>query len=152
VSWTAGNRHQLTLDSRAKSSYDAFTALNYTLLFSYGAMDTLLIYQYLPELVRVIIWEGSILDDCVRRNEDNYLDTEPHFAPGQWQVGKKGCIKKPGFENGIPLWKSFSFHYWAGSAHFMGSRWTLSPENYGGDDPNGNFYLGKYPVDRCALS
>lgn len=37
----------------------------YTLLYTYGAMDFFYIYQHIPELVRIVIWEASILQDCM---------------------------------------------------------------------------------------
>jgi DNA mismatch repair protein MSH3 len=57
---------------------------------------------------------------------------------------KKGCIKKKGFEDGIPVWQSFMFHFWPTSASPLGNEWTLAPENYRADNPDGigNYYLG----------
>ncbi|GFZ42607.1 hypothetical protein JCM24511_00324 [Saitozyma sp. JCM 24511] len=130
--WTAGE------DIWAASTIEAFTSLNATLLYTYSAMDTLLIYQAIPDLVKMVIWEGSLYENCYKRNDENHLE---QGADGGWQTGKKGCIKRTGFEDGIPVWKSFIFHYWRDALSHLGHNWTLAPENYarGGI---GNYYLG----------
>lgn len=132
--WTAGE------DIWAASTIEAFTSLNATLLYTYSAMDTLLIYQAIPDLVKMVIWEGSLYENCYKRNDENHLE---QGADGGWQTGKKGCIKRTGFEDGIPVWKSFIFHYWRDALSHLGHNWTLAPENYarGGI---GNYYLGEY--------
>lgn len=135
---------------RARSSVRAMTNLNYTMLYTYGTMDALLIYQHIPELVKVVIWEASILNHCIIRNDTNYLETEYELSSGAWQTGTKGCIQKTGFEEGIPIWKSFAFHFWGGAVSALGSQWTLSPEDYGKwGDGHGNHYLGEWvPITR----
>ncbi len=119
----------------------------YTLLYTYGAMDFFYIYQHIPELVRIVIWEASILQDCMNRNLSNFPETESEWAQGSWQKGTKGCIQKPGFEDGTPIWKSFAMHFWATPESVLGGGWNLSPEDYGKWLPGlGNHYLGKRPV------
>jgi DNA mismatch repair protein MSH3 len=135
--WASGE------DIWAASTIEAFTSLNATVLYTYGAMDTLFIYQAIPDLVKIIIWEGSEYDKCFKRNDANHLETERDGADGSWQTGKKGCIKRTGFEDGIPVWKSFMFHFWGNPVSHLGHNWTLAPEDYarGG---RGNYYLGEY--------
>lgn len=122
----------------------AFEALNYTMLYTYGAMDTYAIYEQIPDLVPIVIWEGLSLDDCVKRERSTEAETDTEDAPGTWQkTDEIGCIKKESFPKGIPIWKSFAFHFWASSAAPLGGRWTLSPENWGSwDIENDNHYLG----------
>lgn len=133
---------------RARSSLEAFTALNYTLLYTYGHMDTLLIYQHIPDNVKTVIWEGEQLRRCMARNETHYDKSafpgdELDHSPGDWQNDlKKGCIKKEGYEEGIPLWKSFSFHFWPTNPHPLGERWTLAPYDYNEVSGMQNFFLG----------
>lgn len=108
-------------------------------------MDTLLIYQSLPDMIPIVIWEGQLLERCIERTDDNYLSSEyaDQFATGEWQTGTKGCIKKKGFEDGVPIWKSFVFHFWPSEASPLGHQWTLAPENYTRHDRVANYYLGK---------
>lgn len=35
----------------------AFRELNYNILFAWGHMDTLLIYQSIPDMVTAVLWE-----------------------------------------------------------------------------------------------
>jgi DNA mismatch repair protein MSH3 len=115
-------------------------------------MDTLMIYQAMPDRVAMIFWEGSEFDKCRDRDETNYLQTETEHTPGQWQTGKKGCIKKEGFDEGIPVWKNFMFHFWGNPVSPLGYNWTVSPEDYarGG---TGNNYLGeRYPPGSTSRS
>ncbi|KAH8823015.1 hypothetical protein DL96DRAFT_329832 [Flagelloscypha sp. PMI_526] len=130
----------------ALSTIEALTSLNYTLLYTLGAMDTLLIYQNLPSRLRPdvrIIWEDRLFEDCLVRNGTNYLDHEDSYSKGEWQVGKQACIKQDGYEDGIPVWNSFIFHFWKNPLSPLGSQWTLAPENYATqyEHGRGNHYL-----------
>lgn len=137
----------LYLMARARSSLEAFTALNYTLLFTYGHMDTLMIYQHIPDLVKIIIWESAQMKRCMARDENNFNsslipDDEMSHSPDHWQKDmKKGCMKRKGFEDGIPLWKGFTFHFWPTPSHPLGERWTLAPYDYK-DLGKENLHLG----------
>ena len=133
------------LTLRAHSTITALEALNYTVLYAYGAMDALTIYQHLPDLVQIVIFEGSQLDRCIERNNTNWADTEDYYTPGDWQDrNRRGCIKKKGFGEGIPIWKTFVFHFWAGPATPMGSGWTLAPEDWAlWSHGVGNQFLGE---------
>jgi hypothetical protein len=143
-----GCRKAPSLMARAYSTMTAFEALNYTLLYAYGAMDALQIYQQIPDLVPVVILEGDALAGCVKRNAETASETDSNDAPGTWQAPDRiGCVKRPGFEEGIPVWKLFAFHFWPGPNSALGGNWTLSPEDYGSWMPNkGNYYLGKSPL------
>jgi hypothetical protein len=49
--------------------------------------------------------EYSALEDCMKRGEDaegDLLWTAVDY--GGWQAGRVGCIKREGFEEGIPAW------------------------------------------------
>ncbi|WVW80125.1 hypothetical protein I302_102100 [Kwoniella bestiolae CBS 10118] len=142
-------------DIWAKSTLEAFTSLNYTLLYTFESMDTLTLYQGLGDKVQTILWEGNQLDACSKRNESNWETFENDHTSGAFQnqteVKKFGCIKKEGYEEGIPLEKSFTFHFWQGPSNPLGRQFTLSPENYalsnkGGE---GNHYLGYSIESRC---
>lgn len=108
-------------------------------------MDTLLIYQHMPNLVKAILWESKAFGECRERNKTNYNDPEHDNNKGTWQMGRKGCIKKEGFEEGIPIWKSFVFHFWVDNRSPLGPQWTLSPINYAiaGNKVDANQYLGE---------
>ncbi|KAH8823008.1 hypothetical protein DL96DRAFT_1559781 [Flagelloscypha sp. PMI_526] len=134
-------------DIWAASTIEAFTSLNYTLFYTFGSMDTLLIYQNIPPRLKPnvrILWEDSTFKNCVLRNDTNYLEHEEFFAGGEWQLGKQACIKRHGFEDGIPVWNSFIFHFWDNPLSPLGSQWTLSPEDYAAQNEHGmgNQYLG----------
>lgn len=137
-------------DGRAHSSIVAFQALNYTLLYAYSAMEVLQIYQQIPDLVPIIIMEGAELTKCAQRNATNEYDTGDDSVPGLWQSPDRiGCIKRKGFEEGIPIWKIFALHFWQGTASPIGQNWTLSPEDYESWQPGrGNNYIGGVVVAR----
>jgi hypothetical protein len=121
----------------------AFRSLSYTLLYGYGAMDVLQMYQAIPDLVPVVIVESASLSYCIRRNFDNADELDDDGNLGTWQ-DNVGCVKRQGFEDGIPIWKLFPLHFWAGPATPMGQNWTLSPEDWNAWSPGqGNHYLGK---------
>ncbi len=130
---------------RAASTIRALQALNHTLIYTFGVMDTLHVYQSLSDMISIVIWEAALLDKCVKRNNENYQESEfpDQAATGEWQVGDKGCIKREGFPEGIPVWKSFSFHFWPSAESPLGHRWTLSPEEYKVGNGAGNYYLGE---------
>ena len=120
----------------------AFHALNYTLLYAYGTMHALQMYQVIPDLVPIVIFDGRTLKSCAERTIETAAETNDKGA-GDRQT-KIGCAKRKGYEEGIPIWKMFAFHFWAGAETPMGRNWTLSPEDREGWDPGrGNYYLGK---------
>jgi DNA mismatch repair protein MSH3 len=109
-------------------------------------MESLQMYQAIPEMIPVVILEGATLDKCIKRNDDAADETDDEGLTGKFQ-DKIGCIKREGYEEGIPIWKTFVFHFWAGPATPMGPDWTLSPEDYNGWMPGrGNHFLGESPI------
>lgn len=117
-------------------------------------MDALLLYHSIGSYISHIIWDAVYLDRCIARDSSNYMELEAQevYAPGDWQTaeaqgdtgGKIGCIKKEGYEEGIPVWKVFAFHYWRGAKSPLGMRWTLAPINYKSFYVNeDNFFLGQ---------
>jgi hypothetical protein len=130
--------------SRAASTIEAFRSLNYTILFANGPMEAYLMYSHMPDMVKTVIFEPLFGEQCAERNNDNYLDTEDDDAEASWQTGEKGCGRRVGFEDGIPLWKVFAYHFWTGPSGPLGHTWTLAPEDWaarrGG---HGNQYLGE---------
>jgi hypothetical protein len=63
-----------------------------------------------------------------------------------------GCLKSGHHPHGIPAWKLFSFYFWTNINHPLGTRWTLSPENYTMESSNWiNTYLG-YSVEPSCLT
>ncbi|KAK8861557.1 hypothetical protein IAR55_002379 [Kwoniella newhampshirensis] len=147
------NGHTSGEDIWALSSIEAFSALNYTLLYSAGPMDTLTLYQGMPDKVAVILWEGGGLKECLARNEDTWQEQEVAHTSGKFQEaeGRFGCMKREGYEEGIPLHKSFTFHFWEGPEHPLGRQFTLAPEDYGAwaKDGKGNHFLGYSIETRC---
>lgn len=134
-------------DIWAISTLHAFQELNMTTLITFGHMETLFIYQSLPDLIPVVIWEGGNLRRCIARNSTNHIEMEQKDEEsGAWQHGIQGCIQTPHFPLGVPIWKSFAFHFWDNAASPLGREWTLAPEDYGAMDRDheGNHYLGKF--------
>lgn len=127
---------------RARSSIEAFTSLNYTVIYTSGSMDTLLVYQHIPDMVRAVIWDLASFKHCLARNTTNLAEVEEVNGPGHWQMGTQGCIKKAEFPDGIPIWKSFMFHFWGDVVSPLGGGWTLAPENYPRWGEGNNHYLG----------
>jgi hypothetical protein len=127
------------------STIEAFRSLNYTILFANGPMEAYLIYSHMPDMVKTVIFEPLWGDQCYERNNDTYLDSEDEETDATWQTGEKGCGRRVGFEQGIPLWKSFHYHFWTGPSGPLGHTWTLAPEDWefrrGGHE---NQYLGEW--------
>lgn len=137
-----------------RSSIRAFRQLNHTILITWGHMDTLLVYQHLPDMIPAILWEGGEFKRCQMRNETNYLELEAMEveSPGGWQKGKKACMQAEDFPEGIPWWKSFMFHFWPMFQNPLGGQWVLAPEDYSwinDDVPEAHFYLGYSIEPRC---
>jgi hypothetical protein len=136
-------------DVWAGSTIQSLTDLGYTILYGLGHMEALLIYQYLPELIDIIIVDTKTLRECISRSAENYLEQEDPLAPGLWQDEDRiGCIKKDGFEEGVPVWKLFPWHIWGGVRHPFGSNWTLSIADYAKWDV-GNYWLGEMRHISC---
>jgi hypothetical protein len=90
---------------RALALDESIQSLGYTALYSFGYTEALTIYLAVPDLVSRILMEYSALEDCMKRGEDaegDLLWTAVDY--GGWQAGRVGCIKREGFEEGIPAW------------------------------------------------
>ncbi|GMK57582.1 hypothetical protein CspeluHIS016_0404160 [Cutaneotrichosporon spelunceum] len=141
-------------DVWARSMISSFRHLNHTILFAYGSMETLFMYQGIPDMVTAVIWEEATRRSCVNRNETNYLEIdEASKEIGAWQTGKHACSQSVDFPHGIPHWKSFSFHFWPGSEGVpLGPRWVLSPENYEmWQGETNRTYIGYSIEKRCDM-
>lgn len=89
-------------------------------------------YQLFPEFVVAVLMEAQSAQEC-------FDDTS-------------GCVKSGHHPDGIPAWKLFSFYFWTTANHPLGTRWTLSPENYTMESPDWiNTYLG-YSVEPSCLA
>ena len=75
-----------------------------------------------PDMIPLVFMEGAELDQCLEINAMSYADAiaaKPKIAglknadPEQ----QLGCIKRVGFEEGIPLHKIRAFHFWLGVRH-----------------------------------
>lgn len=125
----------------------ALDSLHYTVLYALTDPEMSFLYQSIPELVSLLYVQPNTLDDCLARNNSNYLDLnrEGDF-PTDWQKpGRHGCVKRPGYEEGIPVWKMMGWGWWEGPVHPLGRVWSVAPENWGHFKHNdGNTYLGKF--------
>lgn len=104
----------------------------------------LFIYQSIPDLIPIMLVQPGTIDKCIARNNSNYLDLESAGFRTDWQrPGRHGCVKKEGFEEGIPLQKMLAWAWWEQAWHPMGKDWTVAPEDWGSFKGNkGNTYLG----------
>jgi len=133
----------------------ALDSLRYTVLYALTDPEMSFIYQSIPDLVSLLYVQPNTLDDCLARNNSNYLDLrlEGDF-PTDWQTpGRHGCVKRPGYEEGIPLWKMMGWGWWEGPVHPLGRVWSVAPENWGHFKHNdGNTYLGMSPIPHIDLN
>ncbi|WVQ79142.1 hypothetical protein IAT38_001237 [Cryptococcus sp. DSM 104549] len=139
-------------DIWAMSIMESLHALNYTLLYAFGPMDTLTLYQGLASRVALVIWEYTELQRCLHRNETSWEELETPLSRGTYQQdeGRFGCIRREGYEDGVPLEKSFTLHFWEDARHPLGRRFTLAPEDYQSWNGGvGNHYLGYSVESRC---
>lgn len=120
-----------TKTNRAASTLQAFSALNYTVIYLHTAPQIHQAYLHLSSFISLIIWEGEEFKYCLNDGSSTDGDKTKYL---------KECIKREGYEKGIPAWKSVIFHFWGGSQHPFGPNWTLSPEKQ--DEENPNRYLG----------
>lgn len=124
----------------------AFQSLNHTLLYAVQDTEMSFIYSSIPDLVSTLLVESNILEACLNRNDMNYLDYahDISFPPDFMHPGRHGCVKRPGYEEGIPIWKMFAWFWWEGGIHPLGNRWTLGPEDWASfKGGKGNNYLGQ---------
>ena len=125
----------------AKSIMDGYEYLGHTMLIAYGAMDMLYMHEHLGETIKVYLAEGGVISDCVERNNTVFRH-DPMISGDFQDPNRRGCIKRKGYEEGIPVWKTFALNLWAHSLHPLGSRWTVSIENYPEWGGGANRYLG----------
>lgn len=143
----------------AASTIRSFRARNNTMFFGQGAMDSLLMYQHVPELVRLVFWEGSSLDTCIARNGtgpvEKELQEDYDRAPDNWQGGtekEKGCMVREDYPDGIPYYKSLTFHFWGSPRSPLGREFTLAPWDFSDTRDDANRYLGFSIEDHCMTN
>lgn len=141
----------------AASTIRSFRAMNNTMLYGQGSMDSLLMYQHVPELVRLVFWESSSLDACIARNGtlDAYEDEDYRRAADNWQGGRgreKGCMVRDDFPDGIPYYKSLVFHFWGDARTPLGHEFTLAPWDFSALHDDTNRYLGFSIEDHCMTN
>lgn len=131
-------------DFRAHSNHVAFDSLNYTVLYALSDVEMSFIYQSIPDMIPMMLVQPDVIDRCIARNNSNYLDLESSGFRTDWQrPGRHGCVKKDGYEEGIPLYKMLAWVWWEPAWHPMGKTFTVAPENWGFFKNNkGNTYLG----------
>jgi len=66
-------------------------------------------------------------------------------------IEARGCMQTASNPEGIPIWKSFAFHFWEDNKSPLGRDWTVAPEDYatmGLAKGGPNQYLGEslHPV------
>lgn len=131
-------------------------------------MEALSIWLTIPELVERVIMEASDLEGCAHRTPAHQDIGRPEDY-ADWQHNRIGCIKRAGYEEGIPLWRVseeggsrikvgadgvwrgqiHSFHGWANPAHPLGANFTVSLEPFRELGIGRNYYLGYTIEKRC---
>ncbi len=148
-------------DSRISlTHFSTPSALGYTLLITYETLEAVLVYQAIPDLVKMVIWEPHNLRECLAHGrkaqgiiewkDDPSVPDVPDTLVGEMEQAAdpegKGCFKAEAYPSGIPVWKLFTFNFWSWIDHPLGASWTLSPENYRlhgyREEANRNTYLG----------
>lgn len=130
---------------------EAIESLGYTGLYAYGHTEALTMWLAVPEMITRFIMEASDLEACIARDEKHQTN-HLHNDHGEWQEMqqvKVGCIKKKGYEEGIPMWMVHSFHGWPNAAHILGSNFTVSLEPFREMGVGSNYYLGYSIETRC---
>ncbi|WOO84839.1 uncharacterized protein LOC62_06G008356 [Vanrija pseudolonga] len=139
----------------ADSTIHALKEMNYTAIYTWTHMDTLFIYQSIPEMIKIIMWEPNVIEACMERVDNDSADKQDKDKwktgePDTWQRGQKGCMQRTDFVKGIPWWKSFAWHFWPPPVTPLGAPWTLAPENYGAwNSIAKNYYLGYTVEYKC---
>ncbi len=111
---------------------DAVRELGYTPIVTTNNEELAWTYRQYPDLVKIIILDAVAAESC-------FSDVK--------------CVKTVNHLSGIPAWKMFSFHFWAGNGNPLGNAWTLSPENWPLISPQNsrdNYYLG-YSIEKTCL-
>ncbi|KAK1922888.1 hypothetical protein DB88DRAFT_493059 [Papiliotrema laurentii] len=140
-------------DIWAGSLINILQSHNYTLLYTYEPLESLLVYKALSDYIPLVIMEAQATDQCVMLgtiNREIAAAAKPKVHGLEWldPEAELGCAKRVGFEEGIPVQKIRSLHFWVGQRHPLPS-FTLSPENYTGwYADTGNYYLG-YHLEHC---
>lgn len=143
----------LTSSDRAHSVHVAFDSLNYTILYAVSDVEMAFIYQSIPDMIPILLVQPGTIDRCIERNNSNYLDLDSAGFRTDWQKpGRHGCVKREGYEEGVPLYKMLAWAWWEAAWHPMGRIWTVAPENWGFFKGNkGNTYLGKHTRARMIV-
>ncbi|KAJ7055068.1 hypothetical protein C8F01DRAFT_1030595 [Mycena amicta] len=125
----------------ARSTVAALDVLGYTYLYSphwdatpdqpATLRGTMELYRMFPDLVKAVVATGD---------ETRLCSKDPR------------CILSAENPYGIPVWKLFSFSFWAEADNLLGHQWTLNPEDYQREHswlvPNN--YLGYSVEPGCA--
>ncbi|KAH8081857.1 hypothetical protein HD553DRAFT_358927, partial [Filobasidium floriforme] len=127
-------------DIWARSTIDSYQSLGYTFLYAFEIIESMEINLEIPSLVHMVMAEAGHIKDC------SSPDYEPHE---NWR-----CVKSEGFEEGLPIWKMFSWHFWESPAHPLGHQFTLAPEDYARypsrQGKENNLYIGYSIESYCA--
>ncbi|ORX41229.1 hypothetical protein BD324DRAFT_613760 [Kockovaella imperatae] len=126
---------------------------NFTLLYSYKTLETLLIYQSLSDIVKLVIMEAGNLEECMKLHSMTGAQAQtamPSLDGLKWLDDDEqvGCIKRVGYEQGIPLLHTRAFHFWLGQRHPL-KQWTLAPEDWTIKSASESNYHISYHLEHC---
>ncbi|KAL1408265.1 hypothetical protein Q8F55_005071 [Vanrija albida] len=113
-------------DIWAASSMEMFESLNHTILTAWDHWEALVMYQALSNRIPIVIMEASHYVKCAERSQGK---GKPEDDDKHWHK-LPYCMQSLKYPYGIPYWKVFQWHFWRGSNHALGNRWTMSPEDY----------------------
>ncbi|KAJ7797288.1 hypothetical protein B0H14DRAFT_3093176 [Mycena olivaceomarginata] len=111
----------------ALSTMRALHNMGYSVLYARSIDTALHLYHIYANLVQMVITNAEDLEECLR---------------------EASCARTAANPAGIPLWKLFAFHFWPQPNHPLGSKWTLSPENY--SKLTSTSYLGYSIEAQCS--
>lgn len=75
--------------------------MNYTTIYTYGHTDSLTVWEAVPDMVPRMFMEASTVEMCTKYDKQ-HLDELSTVDYEYWQRYRVGCIKREGFEEGIP--------------------------------------------------
>ncbi|KAJ7067833.1 hypothetical protein C8F01DRAFT_1115897 [Mycena amicta] len=119
----------------ALSTMSAMANLGYTVLHAESMREIVQIYQYFPDLVKIVLVDDWKAFEC-------------------WK-DRQTCLRSEQNPMGIPGYKILSYYFWTFPRNPLGPRWILSPEPYKlqspTEFPSNNTYLG-YSIEKTCRS
>ncbi|KAI8840020.1 hypothetical protein BJ741DRAFT_575954 [Chytriomyces cf. hyalinus JEL632] len=109
----------LLVDKASEGVMHSLDLLGYTYFIADNQQEALALYKVVGNYTRMVILSEADVETCWRERDDDGAT----------------CLATNSNTTGIPIWKIFSFSFWATGNHPLSSEWQLSPENYKATKP-----------------